>query len=114
MFDTATGMFNLAANDPYEVPPGAYSFLIRGFYQDSTGQRSTSEGNARFVVTFEYPCLFWIEITAPTLENQDYTITQAAQYYHMPAFVASPASCGVFSYELVVTPSSAFSTITVD
>ena len=54
-----------------------------------------------FVISVIDPCDKPVSIIAPTLEAQEYTITDSAKTYKIPVFIPDPAWCDInYSYSV--------------
>ena len=79
---------------------GAYPVRYRVYHSNYPG--NVVEQTATFTITVVEPCLNPVSVTAPALQDQEYTITDLVQKYQVPVFVADPIWCSVnYSYEAV-------------
>ena len=90
--------------DDYEsgkITPGTYVIEITGTVNGSTGPTTET---TTVEVTYPDPCDSPVSITAPTLVNQQYilTNTNAAPYNPMPVFTVVPSYCK-YNYVWTVT-----------
>ena len=76
---------------------------------ESTVQELTTP----IIVTVSDPCDSPTRVTASTLSNQEYTITQETSNYTIPAFVSDPDFCQI-EYSFIISDALVENTLTFD
>lgn len=72
---------------------GAYPLSYRVYYTNYPG--NVVEQLTPFTVSVVDPCLNPVSVTAPTLKDQEYTITGVVVTYQIPAFDLVPSWCSI-------------------
>ena len=79
---------------------GVYPISYRAYHTNYSS--NAEEKRTAFTITIIDPCDEPISVTASTLANQEYTITQSNLDYQVPPYVASPTWCEItYSYSIM-------------
>jgi len=66
-----------------------------------------------FIITIIDPCDNPVSVTPSTLSAQEYTITQSAFTYEVPAYVSNPTWCAI-TYTYSITDAAGSAALTFD
>ena len=80
--------------------PGIYVVTVKGTVVNSSSSPKSSKLTT-YTFTLLDPCSPPISVTAATLTNQQYTITDSTKHYTHPDFTISPSYCPfTYSYDI--------------
>ena len=82
---------------------GQYPISYKAYYTQYPA--NFKEKRTAFTVTIIDPCDEPDSVTASILDDQEYTITQTASDYQVPAYAADPVWCAIIYDYTIVSPS---------
>jgi len=82
---------------------GVYPISYKAYH--TSYPSNSQELRPAFTITIIDPCDAPVSVIASNLVNQEYTITQTAFDYQVPAYAADPVWCAIIYDYTIVSPS---------